>query len=98
MSDRAVSDDSFLTVYSCNDYLTQKMCDKVVDDSIALLKLILDWFVTSKMIKNFLLICVQTKIYSILSDFLGDFDNVVFDCNGRVFLILILIVLILLTI
>ena len=97
MSDRAVSDDSFLTVDSCNDYLTQKMCDKVVDDSIALLKLILDWFVTSKMIKNFLLICVQTKIYSILSDFLGDFD-VVFNCNGRVFLILILIVLILLTI
>ena len=98
MSDRAVFGDSFLTVYCCNEYLTQKMCDKVVDDSVALLKLILDWCFTNKMTKNFLLICVQTKIYSILSDFLGDFDNVVFNCNGRVFLILILIVLILLTI
>ena len=28
------------------------MCDKAVDDSIATLKLIPDWFVTSKMIKN----------------------------------------------
>ena len=74
------------------------MCDKVVDDSLALLKLILDWCVTNKMTKNVLLIFVQTKIYSSLSDFLGDFDNVVFDCNGRVFLILILKVLILITI
>ena len=87
-----------MTVYCCNEYLTQKMCDKVVDDSLALLKLILDWCVTNKMTKNVLLICVQTKIYSSLSDFLGDFDNVVFDCNGRVFLILILKVLILITI
>ena len=98
MSDRAVSDYSFLTVYCCNEYLTQKMCDKVVDKSLALLKLILDWCVTNKMTKNILLICVQTKIYSILSDFLGDFYHVVFNCNGRVFLILILIVLILITI
>ena len=98
MSDRAVSDDSFLTVYCCNEYLTQKMCDKVVDESLALLKLILDWCVTNKMTKNILLICLQTKIYSILSDFLGDFYHVVFNYNGRVFLILILIVLILITI
>ena len=70
----------------------------MVDDSLALLKLILDWCVTNKMTKNVLLIFVQTKIYSSLSDFLGDFDNVVFDCNGRVFLILILKVLILITI
>ena len=28
------------------------MCDKAADDSITTLKLIPDWFVTSKMIKN----------------------------------------------
>ena len=28
------------------------MCDKPVDDSLAALKLIPDWFVTSKMIKK----------------------------------------------
>ena len=43
-----------------NQYKTQKICDRfvslypqcdeVADDSVAALKLILDWFVTSKMI------------------------------------------------
>ena len=42
------------------------MFDETVDDSIATLKLIPDWFVTSKMIKRFLLLCMQMKIYSIL--------------------------------
>ena len=28
------------------------MCDQAVDDSLAALKLITNWFVTSKMIKN----------------------------------------------
>ena len=28
--------------------MTQKMCDEDVDDSLAVLKLIPDWFVTSK--------------------------------------------------
>ena len=31
------------------------MCNEAVDDSLAALKLIPDWFVTSNMIKNFLL-------------------------------------------
>ena len=42
------------------------MCDEAVDDFVATLKLILDWFVTSKIIKNFLLLCNQIKIYPIL--------------------------------
>ena len=45
------------------------MCDKVVDDSLAALKLIPDWFVTSKMIKNLLLLCTHMKIYSTLMKF-----------------------------
>ena len=44
MYDSAFSED--------HKYITQKICDKVVDDSQAVLKLIPDWFVTSKMIKK----------------------------------------------
>ena len=40
------------------------MCDKAIDDSLAALKLIPNWFVTSKMMK--ILLCMQMKIYSIL--------------------------------
>ena len=29
------------------------MCDETVDDSLAVLKFVLDWFVTSKTYKNF---------------------------------------------
>ena len=42
----------FLTVYCPDKYITQIMCDEAADDSIAALKLISDWFVTSKMIKK----------------------------------------------
>ena len=44
MFDRAVSGDPFLIVYSPNKYITQKMCDETVGDSLAILKLIPDWF------------------------------------------------------
>ena len=71
MSDRVVSEDLFLIVYCPDQYvilinMTQKMCDKAVDYCPAALKLIPDWFVTSKMIKNFLLLCTEMKIYSTL--------------------------------
>ena len=42
------------------------MCNEAVDDSLAALKLIPKWFIASKMIKNFLLLCMQMKIHSIL--------------------------------
>ena len=54
------------------------MCDETVNDSLTALKLIPYWFVTSKTIKkrftalyadeleNFLLLCMQMKIYSIV--------------------------------
>ena len=44
------------------------MCDKAVDDSLAALKLIPGWFLTGK---GFLLLCIQTKIYSILMKILA---------------------------
>ena len=50
MCDRVVSEYPFLIVYCPDEYKTQRMCDKAVDDSLASLKLIRDGFVTSKMI------------------------------------------------
>ena len=49
MCDRVVSKDPFLIVYCPDKYKTERMCDKAVD-SLAALKLIPDWFVTSKII------------------------------------------------
>ena len=42
---------SFLTVYCPDKYITQEMYGKTIDDSLAALKLIPDWFVTSKVKK-----------------------------------------------
>ena len=52
MCDRDVSEDPSLIVYCPDKYITQKMCDEAVDDSVAALKLIPYWFVTSKMIEK----------------------------------------------
>ena len=53
MCDRVVSEDPFLIVYCPNKYITPKMCDEATDDSLATLKLIPDWFLTSTMITTF---------------------------------------------
>ena len=53
------------------------MCDKAVHDSLAALKLISDWFVTSEMIKklntafvrNLILLCTQIMVCSFLMNF-----------------------------
>ena len=71
------------------------MCDEAVDDSLAALEVILDWFVTNKMLKNFLLLCTQMKIYSILIKILVMPYLIVMKW---VFIILILIILILIII
>ena len=52
MCDKVVSEDDFLIVYCPDKYITQKICDEAVDDSLAALKLVPNWFVTSKMIKK----------------------------------------------
>ena len=44
-------------VYCPYKYITREMCDETVDDSLAALKLIPDWFVTSKMIKKVFNVC-----------------------------------------
>ena len=47
-----VSEGSSFIVYCPDKYITQKMCNKPVSDSLASMKLITDWFVASKMIKR----------------------------------------------
>ena len=71
------------------------MCNKAVDDSLAALKLIPDWFVTSKMIKELLLLCTQMEIYSPL---IKNLPISYFLVMKWVFLIHILIILILIKI
>ena len=66
MCDRVVSEDLFLIVYCPDKHKTQKTYGEAVDDCVAVLKFIPDWFVTSKMIKNFLLLCTQMIIFPIL--------------------------------
>ena len=50
MCDKIVSDDPFLIVYCPDEDKSQRVCDEAVDDCLAVLKFIPDWFVTSKMI------------------------------------------------
>ena len=54
------------------------MCDETVDDSLAPLKLIPDWFVTSKMIEK-----LFTALYADenILYFNEDPGNVAFNCN-----------------
>ena len=58
---------------------------EVIDDCLAALKFLPDWFVTSKMIKHiFTALYVDDNIFC----FNGDSGNAVFSCNGKwVFLI-----------
>ena len=55
------------------------MCDETVDDCLTALKFIPDWFVTSKMIKNFLLLCTQMTTYSFFLSI--NLSNIYLDNN-----------------
>ena len=54
------------------------MCDKAVDESLATLKLIPDWFVTSKMIKQLLTVLHADENILYFND---DSGSVIFSCN-----------------
>ena len=79
MCDRVVSEDRFMLVY-CLDK-TQRMCDKAVDDFLAALKFVLDWFVTSKMLEKFDNALLGNN--DILLFFNEDFNKVTFNANQR---------------
>ena len=59
MCGRTISDDSFQLIYIPDQYKTQQMCDKAVDDFLPTLNFVPDWFVTSRMIKKLLLLSMQ---------------------------------------
>ena len=63
LCDRAGSDIPILIVHFPVKYVTQKMCDKTVDISLGILKIIPNWFVTKKWLKNSLLLFTQIKGY-----------------------------------
>ena len=54
------------------------MCDKAVDDSLATLKLIPDWFVRSKMIRELFTDLYADENILYLNE---DSGNVLFSCN-----------------
>ena len=67
-------------VYWLDKYKTQKMCDEAVDDCLAALKIIPDWFVTSTIfhkLDNALHDNDDTLFYD------EDFDKVTFIANQR---------------
>ena len=78
MRDRVISEDPFFIVYRTDRYKSQKMCDEAVDDSLAALKFIPNWFFTSKMIKKLL-----TGLYADdnILYFNEDSGDVIFSCN-----------------
>ena len=63
--DKFISENPFMLKYCPDKYITLKMCN-TDDDFLPTLNFVLVWFVTSKMIKSVLLLCVKMKIYSIL--------------------------------
>ena len=68
MCDRVVSEDPFSIFYCPDKY--QRMCSETVDDSLAVLSFMLDWFVTNKMNRKLL-----TALY-------GDDNILYFDENS----------------
>ena len=78
MCERVIAEAGFLIVYSPNKYVSQKMCDGAVDDFLTALKLIPDWFVTSKIIKKlFIALYADENILY----FNEDSGNIVFNCS-----------------
>ena len=52
MCNSIIFEDPFSIKYVPDQYKTEQMCDRGVDDCLAALKLFPDWFVTRKMIKK----------------------------------------------
>ena len=79
MRERIISDDPFSIKYVPDQYKTQQMCNKTVNDCLSALKFVRDWFVTGKIIKK-----LFTALYADenILYFDGDSDNIAFICNG----------------
>ena len=77
--DSVVCEDLSLIVSCPDKYITYRMCDEAVDDSLAALRLIPDWFVPSKIIKG---LCTVFAADENILNFNEDSGNVIFSCNG----------------
>ena len=93
MCDKIISKNPFMLKYYPDKYITQKISDKAVDDFLQGLNFVLDCFVTSKMVKSFLFLCMQMEIYSILMKILVMLYSIVMK---QVFLIYFLIMIVIL--
>ena len=52
--------------YCLDRYKTLELCDKAVDYFLPALKFVPDWFVTSKMVRNFIVLNSLIMIYAFL--------------------------------
>ena len=77
MCDRVVSEDLLSIRYVPDQYKTHQMCDKAVD-CLAALKFVLDWFVTTKMIKIPFTVWHADKYILYFNE---DSSNAEFNCN-----------------
>ena len=50
MYDSVVYEDPFILMYCPNKYKSQRLCDEAVENCLAALKFIPDWFLTNKML------------------------------------------------
>ena len=78
MCNKIISDDPFSLRYVFDQYKTQQMCDEAVDDCLAALKFVSDWFVTSKMIKKLFTALYANENILYCNE---DFGNVVSNCK-----------------
>ena len=53
MCNRIVFEELFMLIYCPDKCKSKKMCDEAVDNCLAALKFIPDWFFTSKMLEKF---------------------------------------------
>ena len=78
MCHRIISDDPFSIRYVPDQYKIQQMCDKAVDDCLAALKFVPDWFVTNKMIRILFTALYADENILYFNEVSG---NVAFICN-----------------
>ena len=91
MSDGVFSEDPFLLVYCPDKCKTQIMCNNAVDDSLAVLRLVPNWFVTTELFiamyadENILCFNEDSGHDAFFFNYMGilniDFNNIKFDNN-----------------
>ena len=74
-----IPEDPSLIVYCPDKYKTQRMRDEAVEDCLAALRLVSDWFVTSEMIKKLFTALYADENILYFNESSGD---AVFNCNG----------------